>query len=61
MKEEWAITREEATEVAHLICEYLQQGGTGFDTNKLEHAVEALMWADRIRIVAREEDLDDEV
>lgn len=60
MKEEFSITREEAAEVAHLICEYLQQGGSGFNTNKLEHAVEALMWADRIRIVASEEELDNE-
>ena len=60
MREEWAITREEACEAARLICEYLQQGGSGFDSSKLEQAVEALMWADRIRIVAKEEDLDDE-
>lgn len=60
MREEWSITREESCEVARLICEYLQQGGSGFDTNKLEVAVEALMWADRIRIVNSEEDLDDE-
>lgn len=60
MKEEWSITREEAAEVAHLICEYLQQGGTGFDNSKLERVNEALLWADRIRIVASEEDLDEE-
>jgi len=60
MREEWAITREEACEVARLVAEYLQQGGNGFDNNKLEHALEALMWADRIRIVVKEEDLDEE-
>lgn len=60
MKEEWAITRDEATEVARLINEYLFQGGNGFEHERLANVREALMWADRIRIVANEEDLDDE-
>lgn len=60
MKEEWSITRDEATEVARLICEYLQQGGSGFDSSKLEQVNEALLWADRIRIVGSEEELEDE-
>jgi len=60
MKEEWAITREEASQVADLIHEYLTKGGCGFDVDKLSNAFEALLWADRIRIVASEEDLDDE-
>jgi len=60
MKEEYSITREEAGEVIGLINEYLTQGGTGFDTDKIERVAEALAWADRIRIVASEEDLDDE-
>ena len=60
MKEEYSITREEAGEVILLINEYLTQGGTGFDDDRLERVAEALGWADRIRIVASEEDLDDE-
>lgn len=60
MKEEYSITREEAGEVIGLINEYLTQGGTGFDDDRLERVAEALGWADRIRIVASEEDLDDE-
>ncbi len=60
MKEEWAITREEAREVYGLIWEYLRDGGTGFDNKMLERAAEALAWADRIRIVVNEEDLDSE-
>lgn len=60
MKEEWAITRDEATEVARLINEYLFQGGNGFEHERLANVREALMWADRIRIVEKEEDLDDE-
>ena len=58
MKEEWSITREDAREVSALIWEYLNEGGTGFDYNMLERVGEALIWADRIRIVAREEELD---
>ena len=60
MKEEWSITREEARQVGYLIWEYLKDGGTGFDNNMLERVGEALNWADRIRIVANEEDLDEE-
>lgn len=60
MKEEWSITKAEANEVVRLINEYLQQGGSGFDDDKLAQAAEALMWANRIRIVASEEDLDEE-
>jgi hypothetical protein len=60
MKEEFSITREEAGEVIRLINEYLFNGGTGFDDDRLERVAEALSWADRIRIVAKEEDLDDE-
>jgi hypothetical protein len=55
MKEEWAITREEAGEVILLINEYLFQGGTGFDDDMLERVAEALGWADRIRIIDKEE------
>jgi hypothetical protein len=60
MKEEWSITREEAREVSALIWEYLSQGGTSLDNRSLERVGEALIWADRIRIVANEEDLDNE-
>jgi len=60
MKEEWSITRAEAREVNGLIYEYLRDGGTGFDNIALERVAEALAWADRIRIVANEEDLDNE-
>ena len=60
MKEERSITREEAREVSALIWEYLSQGGTNLDSNMLERVGEALIWADRIRIVASEEDLDNE-
>ena len=52
MNEEFSITRDEATEVARLINEYLFQGGWGFDNERLANAREALMWADRIRIVS---------
>ena len=51
MKEEWTITREEAREVSALIYEYVTQGGTGFNQNALERVAEALIWADRIRMV----------
>ena len=61
MKEEWSITREEAREVSALIWEYLKDGGSGLDNSMLERVGEALIWADRIRIVASEEDLDDEL
>ncbi len=60
MKEQWAITREEAREVSTLIWEFLSQGGSGLDSKSLERVGEALIWADRIRIVASEEDLDNE-
>jgi hypothetical protein len=60
MKEEWSITREDAREVNGLIYEYLRDGGTGFNYDMLERVAEALAWADRIRIVANEEDLDSE-
>jgi hypothetical protein len=60
VKEEWSITREEAREVSALIWEYLSQGGTVLDNTMLERVGEALIWADRIRIVASEEDLDNE-
>lgn len=60
MKEEWSITREEAREVSALIWEFLSQGGSGLDSKSLERVGEALIWADRIRIVASEEDLDNE-
>ena len=60
MKEEWAISSEAAAEVIALINEYLTQGGSGFDREKLEIACEALAWADRIRIINKEEDYDEE-
>lgn len=60
MKEEIAITHDTAAEVARLINEYLFQGGAGFDGEKLAEAREALMWADRIRIIKSEEDYDEE-
>lgn len=60
MKDEFSITREDAREVNGLIWEYLRDGGTGFDHKMLERVAEALMWADRIRIVANEEELDNE-
>lgn len=60
MKEEWSITREEAREVSALVWEYLKEGGHNLDNAKLERVGEALIWADRIRIVASEEDLDNE-
>ena len=60
MKEEWAISSEAAAEVIALINEYLTQGGSGFDREKLEIACEALAWADRIRIISKEEDYDEE-
>jgi hypothetical protein len=50
MKEEWTISHDTAAEVARLINEYLFQGGSGFDDEKLADAREALMWADRIVI-----------
>jgi hypothetical protein len=60
MKEDWAISHDTAAEVARLINEYLFQGGSGFDDEKLADAREALMWADRIRIIKTEEDYDEE-
>jgi hypothetical protein len=60
MKEEWSITREEAREVSALIWEYVKEGGTNLDNAMLERVGEALIWADRIRIVSNEEDLDNE-
>ena len=60
MKEEIAITHDVAAEVARLINEYLFQGGAGFDNEKLAEAREALMWADRIRIIKTETDYDEE-
>jgi hypothetical protein len=60
MKEEWSITREEAREVSTLIWEYLKEGGHNLDNNMLERVGEALIWADRIRIVASGEELDNE-
>jgi hypothetical protein len=60
MKEEWSITREEAREASALIWEYLREGGTNLDNAMLERVGEALIWADRIRIVANEEELDNE-
>lgn len=60
MKEEIAITHDVAAEVARLINEYLFQGGAGFDNEKLAEAREALMWADRIRIIKTEADYDEE-
>lgn len=60
MKEEWSITREEAREVSTLIWEYLKEGGHNLDNNMLERVGEALIWADRIRIVVSGEELDNE-
>ena len=63
MKEEWSITREEARAVSALIWEYLKEGGAcewELDNKSIERVGEALIWADRIRIVASEEDLDNE-
>ena len=60
MKDEFSITREDAREVNGLIWEYLRDGGTGFDYRMLERVAEALMCGDRIRIVANEEELDNE-
>jgi len=50
MQCEATITSEDATEVIRLIEEYLCQGGTGFDDNKLTRVLDALSWADRIVI-----------
>jgi hypothetical protein len=60
MKEEWAITSKDALEAIKLINEYLTQGGTGFDDDALGRVAEALAWADRVRIVKSEEELDEE-
>jgi hypothetical protein len=60
MKEEYAVTREQMREVCALILEYLEKGGTGFDADLLDKVIVPFMWADRIRIVYAEEDLDDE-
>lgn len=60
MKEEISITHDEATEVARLINEYLFQGGNGFEHERLANVREALMWADRIRIIKTEADYDEE-
>ena len=60
MKEEYAITSKDALEAINLINEYLLEGGTGFDNDALERVVEALAWADRIRIIKSEEDYDEE-
>jgi hypothetical protein len=47
---EATITNSEAVEVMNLIKEYLHQGGTGFDDDKLERVLYAFEWADRIVI-----------
>lgn len=58
MKEEWTIDHDTAAAIAKLINEYLFQGVSDLDNEnhrrvnneKLAHAREALMWADRIVI-----------
>jgi len=50
MQEEATISNAEAVEVMRLIKEYLYQGGTGFNADKLERVLYVLEWADRIVI-----------
>lgn len=51
MKEQFTITTDEAAEVIGLIYEYVTQGGSGFDSDKLNRVGDALRWANRIEIV----------
>lgn len=50
MNVEALITSEEANEVAYLIQEYLNKGGTGFCETSLLNVFDALQEADRIVI-----------
>lgn len=58
VKDEWIIDHDTAAAIAKLINEYLFQGVSDLDNEnhrrvnneKLAHAREALMWADRIVI-----------
>ncbi len=51
MNVEAFITSEEANEVAYLIQEYLNKGGTGFCETSLLNVFAALQDADRIVII----------
>lgn len=51
MNVEALITSEEANEVAYLIQEYLNKGGTGFCEASLLNVFDALQEADRIVII----------
>jgi hypothetical protein len=48
--DEAKVTTSEAVEVIRLIYEYLNKGGTGFDAEKLENFLDAILEADRIVI-----------
>lgn len=56
MKEEWNVSRQDLMEVCNLVFEYIREGGSGFDADRLERAYMAFMWADRIKIVTEGEE-----
>ncbi|UOF80893.1 hypothetical protein [Caudoviricetes sp.] len=52
----YELSKDYAKEAARLIQEYLYKGGTGFDAEKLERVMCALLEADEIEIDNGEEE-----